>query len=105
MTHSKKTYIVFGLLLCFVAVILFAWLSFGSRGLLELYRMQNEEDNYIAILENLKGKNNILATEIRRLRQDKKYFESVARKELGLIKDNEIIYRMREDGKGATEKK
>ena len=65
--------------------------------------MQNEEDNYIAILENLKGKNNILATEIRRLRQDKKYFESVARKELGLIKDNEIIYRIKEDGKGTTE--
>jgi cell division protein FtsB len=103
MTYSKKTYIVFGLLLCFIAVILFAWLSFGSRGLLELHRMQKEKDNYIAILDNLRVNNHILATEIRRLREDKKYFESVARKELGLIKDNEIIYRIKEDGTGTTE--
>jgi cell division protein FtsB len=103
MTRLKKTYIVFGLLLCFIAVILFAWLSFGSLGLLELYRMQKERDNYIATLESIRGENRILATEIRRLRQDKKYFESVARKELGLIRDNEIIYHIQEDGKDTTE--
>ncbi len=51
-------------------------------------------------MEDLKEKNRLLVDEIRRLKEDKEYFESVARKELGLIKENEIIYRFKKDWKG-----
>jgi cell division protein FtsB len=57
--------------------------------------MQQEKGRYLAIINDLKEKNRILTAEIRRLREDPKYFESVARRELGLVKANEIIYRFR----------
>ena len=51
------------------------------------------------IIHKLKKNNQKLLEEIKRLRTDKEYIESVARKELGLIKDNEIFYRFtREKG-------
>lgn len=100
MGFFKKTYVLYALILCFVAVLLLALLSFGQNGLLDLYKMQKEKEKYVAILKDLKGKNRLLASEIRRLRQDPKYFESVARKELGLVKENEIIYRIREHREG-----
>jgi cell division protein FtsB len=59
--------------------------------------MQKEKERYLAIISDLKEQNRLLTAEIRRLREDPKYFESVARKELGLVKENEIIYRFKRD--------
>lgn len=100
MSSLKRTYVIYGLILCLAAVLLLAWISFGQNGLLDLYRMQKEKDKHVAILKDLKEKNRLLATEIRRLRKEPKYVESVARKELGLVRENEIIYRIRVDKKG-----
>ena len=54
----------------------------------------------MAILKDLSAKNRCLASEIRRLRTDPEYFESVARKELGLVGENEIMYRLPEGEQG-----
>ena len=62
--------------------------------------MQKEKGRYSAIINDLEEKNRILTAEIRRLREDSKYFESVARRELGLVKANEIIYRFGQGQKG-----
>lgn len=58
--------------------------------------MRKEEERCLTILDDLKEKNRLLTAEIRRLREDPSYFESVARKELGLVRENEIIYRFRQ---------
>ena len=55
--------------------------------------MQKEKERYLVIIRDLEEKNRLLVAEIRRIREDPKYLESLARKELGLIKENEIIYR------------
>ena len=55
--------------------------------------MQKEKEQSGALIEELKEKNKELIAEIRRLKGDPRYLESVARKELGLVRDNEIIYR------------
>ena len=57
--------------------------------------MQKEKETCLAILKDLKEKNRLLADEIRRLKEDSKYFESVAREQLGMVKDNEIVYRFK----------
>jgi len=62
--------------------------------------MQKENERSLAVIKELKEKNKLLAAEIRRLREDRRYLESVARKELGLIKDNEIIYRFKREWNG-----
>jgi cell division protein FtsB len=99
MSSSRRTYVAYGAILCFVAALLFIWLSLGRNGLVDLYKMQKEREKHESILRDLKDNNRLLATEIRRLTQDPKYFESVARREMGLVKENEIIYRIKGGGK------
>ena len=105
MAFFKKSYFAYILILSFAAVLLLAWVSFGRHGLIDLYEMQKEKEEYLAIIRDLKEKNRLLTAEVRRLREDKEYFESVARKELGLIKENEIIYRFKKDWEGAKKGK
>lgn len=104
MAFFKKSYAAYILILSLVAILLLAWVSLGRDGLIDLYKMQKEKEEYQAIIRDLKEENRLLAAEIRRLKEDKAYFESVARKELGLIKENEIIYRFKEDWKGNKKK-
>jgi cell division protein FtsB len=96
----KKRYILYAVLLCLVAGLLFVWMSFGQNSLFDLFNMQTEKQENVITLKDLRAKNRLLASEIRRLREDPKYFESVARKELGLVRENEIIYRVKEGERG-----
>ena len=59
--------------------------------------MKKEKEEYLVIIRDLNEKNRLLAAEIRRLKEDPEYFESVVRKELGMVKDNEIIYHFKKD--------
>ena len=99
-SFKKNYYLTYILILSFVAFLLLAWIGLGQHGLIDLYKMQKEKGRYLAIINDLKEKNRILTAEIRRLREDPKYLESVARRELGLVKANEIIYRFRQGQKG-----
>jgi cell division protein FtsB len=101
----RKNYFICILILSCVAVLLLAWLSFGRHGLMDLYKMQKEKERCIAIVGDLREKNRQLVAEIRRLKEDQKYLESVARKELGLAKENEIIYRLKKHSKGNKKSK
>lgn len=103
MAHFIKNYIAQILFFSLVVILLFSWLTFGRQGLIDLYKMQKEKERYLSIIKDLKEKNRLLAIEIRRLRGDPKYLESVARKELGLVKENEIIYRFKSGKKDKKE--
>ena len=98
----RTKYVAYGLILCLVAGLLFAYLSFGHNGLIDLFKLRSERKENVTILKDLREKNKLLASEIRRLREDQKYLESVARKELGLVRENEIIYRVKEGEKGTV---
>ncbi len=100
MVFFEKKYFTYILIISFVAALLLAWVNLGRHGLTDLYKMQKGKERCLAIIRNFKEKNRLLAVEIRRLKEDQKYFESVARKELGLAKENEIIYRFKKDWKG-----
>jgi cell division protein FtsB len=93
----KKNVVTYILIFSFVALLSLAWLSFGRHGLIDLYKMQKEKERCLAILKDLKEKNRLLANEIRRLKEDNKYFESVAREQLGMVKENEIVYRFKKE--------
>jgi len=69
----------------------------GDRGLIRLYHAEMERQAYIEKIRNLIKENEELQREVQRLRSDMKHIESVARKELNLIKENEIIYRFKKD--------
>jgi cell division protein FtsB len=74
-----------------------AWLAFGERGLIHLYRMEGQRERYRDRIQELERKNHELLLEIERLRTDEEYIESVARKELNLLKEDETHFHFAEE--------
>ncbi|MEW6664959.1 MAG: septum formation initiator family protein [Thermodesulfobacteriota bacterium] len=93
MGWNKKDFFrltLFSMILLSLAV---AWLGFGERGFVHLYRMERERQTYLEKIHQLEEENRELMEEIQRLRTDRDYIESMGRRELGLIKNDEVIYR------------
>ena len=65
---------------------------FGDRGLLRIYHLNLEKQNIQKHLEELKNENEKLKREIEALKTDRRYLESIARKDFGLVRRNETIY-------------
>ena len=78
-------------------VLIAAWLAFGERGLIHLYRMEGQRAHYRERIQALEQKNHELLLEIERLRTDEEYIESVARKELNLLKEDETHFHFAEE--------
>lgn len=69
---------------------------FGDRGLVDYLEIKEKS-------ARLKAENSLIAYENERLRErivllgdNREYLEMVARKELGMIREGEIVYRFRE---------
>jgi len=90
---SKKGLLKFSCISLLFLTLMAAWLGFGERGFIHLYRMEKDRQAHIERIRKLEKENQTLLEEIKRLRTDKEYLESVARTELGLLKDNEVLYR------------
>lgn len=81
-----------------VILILFLLLIvFAGNGILDLSKKKVELQESVAKNDELKEENKILYREVNRLKNDQEYIEQVARKELGMIKKNEIIVKFHED--------
>jgi len=78
------------------------WLAFGQHGFIHLYRVGKERQACEQRIKKLVEENQALFDEIQRLRTDPEYVEHVVRKELGFVRENEIIYRFQETKKPET---
>ncbi len=65
---------------------------FGERGLLRIYHLNQEKKQIEARVTALQAENDQLKREIEALKSDRRYLESIARKDFGLVRKNEIIY-------------
>lgn len=89
-SREKKLLPYFGL---FFALLLILWFIFApNRGLISLHNSKQEiaklqEDN-----KRLSEENKALQEEIKRLQKDPDYLEEKARKEYGMLKENEVLY-------------
>ena len=82
------------ILISFCIVVLFAMLLFSlfsDKGLSDYFELKSERDRLVLENIHLKEKNDQLVRTIERLRNAPEYIESVARKELGMIKSDEVI--------------
>jgi len=68
---------------------------FGERGLIKAYRLTSERDDIRAKVEKLRKENQFLRGELSSLRNDRRYVENIARKDLGLVREGETVYRFR----------
>lgn len=76
---------------CLMFILFFT--VFGERGLLRIYEMKKEKQRIELRIAELQSDNHQLSQTIAALHSDRNQLERIARKELGLVKPNEIIYR------------
>jgi cell division protein FtsL len=86
----RKKYLFF--LLLFLFLILGFFTFFGDKGILHLLRLQKELAKIKEANMKMEDENRKLKEEVRRLQYEKRYIEEIARKELGMVKEGEIIY-------------
>ena len=103
MSSQRKNIWRISLIAFLVLAALFLWLGFGKHGLIHLYRTQMERQEYVDRIRQLDEENQALLEEINRFRSDMKYVEHVARKELNMIKENEVVFRFQKEGKERLE--
>ena len=85
------------LLLVFFIFLIAYWTIFGDNGILKLRKVEQESEKVKAASEKIKTENERLKKEIKLLQEDRKYVEKVAREELGMTRQNEIIYKKKQD--------
>ena len=88
MDNKQKIVLSLAILILF-SMLLF--ILFSDRGLSDLFALKGERDRLRQENVRLKEENDALYRTIERLRSDPEYIESVARKELGMIKEDEVI--------------
>lgn len=76
-----------------VALLITVYTVFGDKGLLDTYNISKDRDGIVAYNASLEEKNRVLEQEIALLKDDKRYIASIARKQLGMIGSDEIIYK------------
>jgi cell division protein FtsB len=75
----------------FIIYFIFSFV-FGDSGLLSYLRMKGMQQQLSHEIDQIHQKNAELRHEIKSLRSDPDYIEQIAREQLGLVKDGEVIY-------------
>ncbi len=78
--------------LAFVTVVLVADALVGDKGLLDTLRAKRQHEALAAALAEKRRDNARLRDDIRRLKEDPGAIESLAREELGLIREGEVLF-------------
>jgi cell division protein FtsB len=87
---NKKQGVLLALAVCLIVSLMF-FIVFSARGLADLNLMKKERDRIRAQNREITRENLTLGVEIDRLRNDPQYIESVARREFGMIAQDEIV--------------
>lgn len=85
---------VIAAVVCATALVVAAAAAFGDKGFLDVWRLKKDRDNILAYNKTLEAENRDMEDKIRLLKTDKRYIAYVARKELGMIGKDEILYKL-----------
>ncbi len=77
--------------LALVALIL-GFALFGDRGVLHMLKLSGQKAELTQTLAEFKAQNEGLRVEIASLRGDRRYIERIARTELGMVRDDELVF-------------
>jgi cell division protein FtsB len=89
---QKKMYVIPGV--CLVFILFFT--VFGDKGLLRIFELKLDKNKIETRLADSKTDNEKLKYEIVALKSDRRYLESIARKDFGLVRSNEVIYQFQQ---------
>jgi cell division protein FtsB len=82
---------------CIVFILFFT--VFGDKGLLRIYELKQDKTRINSRLSDAKNENEKLKLDIAALKTDRRYLESIARKDFGLVRSNEVIYQFPQEKK------
>jgi cell division protein FtsB len=88
MTRTQGIFLSITVVLMFS---LFFFIIFGEHGFLDLNTLKKERDQLAEKNEQLSHQNLSLSVEIDRLKHDPTYIENIARQELGMVAEDELI--------------
>lgn len=88
MTRKQNLFLSIAVLVLFSLLF---FIFFGEHGLIDLNTLKNERAQLSEKSEKLTRQNLLLSVEIDRLMHDPKYIENVARQELGMVGEDELI--------------
>ncbi|WP_224956654.1 FtsB family cell division protein [Geomonas subterranea] len=95
---QKRFFLIPGAAIIFIL----CFTVFGDRGLLRINHLHRDLDDTQKRLNELKEENDKLKREIAALQSDRRYLESIARRDFGLVRGNEVIYQFPGAGKGGA---
>lgn len=75
---------------CILFILYFT--VFGERGLLRIYHLSKEKEQVAQRFNEVREENDKMKREIEALKSDRRYLESIARKDFGLVRPNETVY-------------
>jgi cell division protein FtsB len=90
---KRQAILLCGSVLVLAALLLF--MVFSERGLAELNLLRGERDRIAGVNRELVRENISLGVEIDRLKNDPSYIESVARREFGMVGQDELLVKPR----------
>ena len=85
------------LILILTVLLFLAYSAVGESGFMRLNRMRDQRDELRSRVRSLQESNALLADEIGRLRGDPETIEYIARTELGMVRDGEVVYILPEE--------
>ena len=92
MTPKQNILLAFAILALFTLLFI---IIFSKNGALDLYELKADHNRMVAEIERINRAAVALYREIDRLQNDLGYIESVARQELGMIKPQERILKLK----------
>ena len=81
-----------------ILILMFSFLLvvlFGDNGLLELRRLQHTQQALLDGNSRLTNENIQMYRNVDRLQNDPNFIESIARRELGMIRSDELIFKFK----------
>jgi cell division protein FtsB len=75
-----------------ILLLLLGLAVFGDKGLVSAWHAKQQKDELLREVRQLEEANRVLRQEIEALRSDPKHLEGIARRELGMVRDDELIY-------------
>ena len=89
---KKFILVVVGFLFIVVSITIL-----GSGGVLHIYKLYQEKREIDVDNQKLKEKNARLRKEVEALTSDLAYLERIARQELGMVKEGELVYQFKKE--------
>ncbi|GMR05002.1 MAG: hypothetical protein BMS9Abin23_0926 [Thermodesulfobacteriota bacterium] len=97
-TRGKRPFTNLRSVHIFIAVIfaIAAFAVFGDKGLIDVYRIKKDSARILKYNSTLEKENRELERKVTHLKKDRRYIIEIARKELGMIRKDEVVYRFEE---------